>query len=93
MEVKEMFSFLKRETHPELEKILERLRLNASNNYRDATKEDLAELEERYEELQAAGKLNGKQMEHYREVITTYGIKLQNFSHKTQKVNAYSEKL
>ena len=38
-------------------------------------------------------KLNQKQIDHYSEVITTYGIKLQNFSHKTQKVNSYSEKL
>jgi hypothetical protein len=88
-----MFSFFKRETHPDLEKILLRLRLNAENNYRDATKEDLEELKARYEELKAAGKLNQKQLDHYSEVITTYGVKLQNFSHKTQKVNSYSEKL
>lgn len=88
-----MISLFKRETHQELEKILERLRLNAENNYRDATKEDLAELEKRYGQLKAAGKLNQKQIDHYSEVITTYGIKLQNFSHKTQKVNSYSEKL
>ena len=84
---------MKRETHPDLEKILLRLRLNAENNYRDATKEDLEELKARYEELKAAGKLNQKQLDHYSEVITTYGVKLQNFSHKTQKVNSYSEKL
>ena len=88
-----MFSFFRRETHPDLEKILLRLRLNAENNYRDATKEDLEELKARYEELKAAGKLNQKQLDHYSEVITTYGVKLQNFSHKTQKVNSYSEKL
>ena len=88
-----MFSFFKRETHPDLEKILLRLRLNAENNYRDATKEDLEELKARYEELKAAGKLNQKQLDHYSEVITTYGVKLQDFSHKTQKVNSYSEKL
>lgn len=92
-EVKAVFSFLKKETHSDLEAILKRLRLNAENNYRDATKEDLEELKARYEELKSAGKLNGKQIDHYSEVITTYGIKLQNFSHKTQKVNSYSEKL
>ena len=88
-----MFSLFRRETHPDLEKILLRLRLNAENNYRDATKEDLGELSTRYEELKSAGKLNDKQVDHYKEVITTYGVKLQNFSHKTQKVNAYSEKI
>ena len=88
-----MFSFFKKETHSELEQILTRLHLNASNNYRDATKEDLEELSARFEERKNAGKLNDKQVDHYKEVITTYGIKLQNFSHKTQKVNAYSEKI
>ncbi|MBR6020534.1 MAG: hypothetical protein IK055_10005 [Lachnospiraceae bacterium] len=88
-----MFSWLKKETHTELEEIMTRLRLNAENNYRDATKEDLAELKKRYEELLAAGKLNSKQEEHYRIKITEYTGKLQNFSHNSQKVNSYSEKL
>lgn len=88
-----MFSWLKKETHGELEEIMTRLRLNAENNYRDATKEDLAELKKRYEELLAAGKLNSKQEEHYRIKITEYTGKLQNFSHNSQKVNSYSEKL
>lgn len=88
-----MFGWLTRETHSELEQILTRLHLNASNNYRDATKEDLAELKARYEELLAAGKLNKKQSEHYRVKITEYTGKLENFSHNSQKVNRYSEKL
>ena len=50
-----MFSFLQKETHSQLEQIVTRLKLNASNNYRDATKEDLAELTKKYEELKAAG--------------------------------------
>ena len=70
-----------------------RLKLNASNNYRDATKEDLAELSERYEALKSAGKLNEKQITYYRSRIIEYTDKLKNFSHKTQKVNRYSEKL
>ncbi|MCR5466313.1 MAG: hypothetical protein K6F11_05695 [Lachnospiraceae bacterium] len=88
-----MFDFLKKETHSELEKIVTRLKLNASNNYRDATKEDLAELSERYEALKDAGKLNEKQITYYRSRIIEYTDKLKNFSHKTQKVNKYSEKL
>jgi chromosome segregation ATPase len=88
-----MFSFFKKETHSELEQILTRLHLNASNNYRDATKEDLEELKERYAELLDAGKLNEKQIEHYRIKITEYTGKLQNFSHKTQNVGKYSEKI
>lgn len=88
-----MFSFLKKPTHGELEQILTRLHLNASNNYRDATKEDLEELKARYEELMSAGKLNEKQIEHYRVKIEEYTEKLRNFSHKTQNVGKYSEKI
>ncbi|MBO4653043.1 MAG: hypothetical protein J5649_06985 [Lachnospiraceae bacterium] len=88
-----MFSFFKKETHSELEQILTRLHLNASNNYRDATKEDLEELKKRYAELMDAGKLNEKQIEHYRIKITEYTGRLANFSHKTQKVGQYSEKI
>ena len=88
-----MFSWLQKETHSELEQILTRLHLNAENNYRDATKEDLEELKERYEALSAAGKLNAKQIEHYKVKITEYTGRLANFSHKTQKVGQYSEKL
>ncbi len=88
-----MFSFLQKETHGELEKIVTRLKLNASNNYRDATKEDLAELEKKYEELKAAGKLNRKQIDYYRCRIVEYTGKLENFSHKSQKVGKYSGKI
>ena len=88
-----MFAFLRKETHPQLEQIMTRLHLNASNNYRDATKEDLAELEKRFEELKSAGKLNEKQITYYRSRIIEYTDKLKNFSHKTQKVNKYSEKI
>lgn len=88
-----MFSLFQKETHSELEAIVTRLKLNASNNYRDATKEDLAELEKRYNELLAAKKLNPKQEAYYRCRIVEYTGKLQNFSHNSQKVNKYSEKI
>ena len=40
-----MLRFLKKVTQRELEDINEQLRLNASNNYRDATLDNLKELE------------------------------------------------
>lgn len=88
-----MFSFLQSKTQSELEQIVTRLHLNASNNYRDATKEDLAELEKRFGELEAAGKLNEKQKVYYRSRIIEYTAKLKNFSHNSQKVSKYSEKI
>lgn len=52
-------------TQRELEDINEQLRLNASNNYRDATLDNLKELETKYRELSGKGRLNKEQSEHY----------------------------
>ena len=56
-----MLRFLKKVTQRELEDINEQLRLNASNNYRDATLDNLKELETKYRELAEKGKLNKEQ--------------------------------
>lgn len=60
-----MLRFLKKVTQRELEDINEQLRLNASNNYRDATLDNLKELETKYRELSEKGRLNREQSEHY----------------------------
>lgn len=71
-------------TNKELEKILQRLKLNAENNYRDATLEDLGELEARFKELCDAGKMNEKQKTRYSGLISAYKTKLKGFTHKEQ---------
>jgi len=88
-----LFSFFQSETHKDLEQILLRLKLNAENNYRDATKEDLAELEAKFNELHDAGKLSEKQITYYNGRIAIYKEKLKNFSHKAQKVGNTSSKI
>lgn len=60
-----MLRFLKKVTQRELEDINEQLRLNASNNYRDATLDNLKELETKYRELSGKCRLNKEQSEHY----------------------------
>lgn len=72
-------------THKELETILLRLKLNAENNYRDATLEDLHELETRMNELKASGKIKEKQAAHYEELITGFKKEFKGFTHKEQK--------
>lgn len=79
-------------THKALEDILTRLKLNESNNYKDATQEDFKEYCEKFEELKAAGKLNKKQLAYYTEVTEYYGKKLVGFTHKDQKPYWYTEK-
>lgn len=80
-----MFKIFKRETHSLLEEINERLKLNASNNYRDATIDNLNELEVEFERLKAAGKLNEIQIRHYGDKIAGYKEEFKNFTHKAQK--------
>ena len=80
-----MLRFLKKVTQRELEDINEQLRLNASNNYRDATLDNLKELETKYRELSGKGRLNKEQREHYGKMIDDYKAEFKGFTHKEQK--------
>lgn len=80
-----MIRFLKKVTQRELEDINEQLRLNASNNYRDATLDNLKELETKYRELSEKGRLNKEQCEHYGKMIDDYKAEFKGFTHKEQK--------
>lgn len=80
-----MLRFFKKVTQRELEDINEQLRLNASNNYRDATLDNLKELETKYSELSEKGRLNNEQSEHYRKMIDDYKAEFKGFTHKEQK--------
>ena len=80
-----MLRFLKKVTQRELEDINEQLRLNASNNYRDATLDNLKELETKYRELSEKGRLNKEQSEHYCKMIDDYKAEFKGFTHKEQK--------
>ena len=80
-----MLRFLKKVTQRELEDINEQLRLNASNNYRDATLDNLKELETKYRELSGKGRLNKEQIEHYGKMIDDYKAEFKGFTHKEQK--------
>lgn len=80
-----MLKIFKREKHSLLEDINEKLKLNASNNYMDATIENLNELETEFERLKASGKLNEVQIRHYEDKIAGYKEEFRNFTHKAQK--------
>lgn len=79
-----MFDFLKPKTHGELDGIITRLEANKSNNYKDNAQDNFRELQERYQELLAAGKLNEKQKKHYEDVIYSYGLTMKGYTHKDQ---------
>ena len=78
-----MFDFLKSSKHNGLEDVI--LRLNMSNNYKDAAQSNLREFEALFYELKASGKLNGKQEARYEALLKEYTEKMKNYSHKDQK--------
>lgn len=81
-----MFEFLKnKKKNKELEEILNRLRMNASNNYKDAAQQNLAEFESRLKSMEASGRIAGQQREQYEEILRGYKEQMKNFTHKDQK--------
>lgn len=69
----------------ELDVYIARINMNMSNNYKDAAQENLKELEKKFEELVAAGKLKEKAKQEYESIIGSYRIKLTGYTHKDQK--------
>ena len=80
-----MFDFLKGSTNRELEMLLTTLKLDESNNYKDAAQADFRKFCERFEELKNSGRLNEKQKANYSGIEEYYSKKLVGFTHKDQK--------
>lgn len=68
----------------ELESILFRLEANLSNNYKDNARDNLLELEAKYNQLKEAGKLSNKHEAHYGKVLEEYKAKMKGYTHKDQ---------
>lgn len=68
-----------------LDTYIQRIEMNMENNYKDAAQMNLKELEEAYQELATAGKLNDKQKAHYFDRISSFKSRMKNFTHKDQK--------
>lgn len=81
-----MFKFLQKKikTNKQLEEILVRLHMNASNNYKDAAQANLKEFENMLKELEGAGQLSEKQKKYYEEKLTAFQNEMKNFSHLDQ---------
>ena len=68
-----------------LDAIIQRIEMNASNNYKDAAQSCLRELEAAFKDLEDAGKLSEKQKAYYQEKLSSFQIQMKNFTHKDQK--------
>lgn len=81
-----MFAFLKKNSaNKQLDEIIQRIQMNASNNYKDAAQSGLKELETLLKELENADKLNDKQTIYYEEKLAEFKEQMKNFTHKDQK--------
>lgn len=69
----------------ELDIMLERIRMNMSNNYKDAAQLGLKEYEDRLNELKQEGKLKDSAKANYESLLDDYKHRLQGFTHKDQK--------
>ena len=75
----------KSKTEKELDNIIQRLEMNMSNNYKDNAQDNLKEFEAMMEDAESSGKLKGKSMTKYEEILNSYREKMKGYSHKDQK--------
>lgn len=69
----------------EMDRIILRIDMNMSNNYKDAAQMNFAELEQIYNESSEKGSLKPKEKEAYGSKIEEYRARLKGYSHKDQK--------
>ena len=69
----------------EMDRIIMRIDMNMSNNYKDAAQMNFAELEQMYDSAVEKNGLKPKEKESYGSKIEGYREKLKGYSHKDQK--------
>ncbi len=80
-----MFDFFKRSTNKQLDSIVQKIRMNMENNYKDAAQMNLKEFEELLHTLEESGKLSEKQQLYYEKELASFQERMKNFTHKDQK--------
>lgn len=88
-----MFSFLKKlisgekntGKNEQLDTLVSRIQVNASNNYKDAAQQNFRDFEKIFTELSAEGKLSERQTAYYQEILEQFRVQMKNFTHKDQK--------
>ncbi|MBR5406668.1 MAG: hypothetical protein IK111_03385 [Lachnospiraceae bacterium] len=68
-----------------LDKVIQRLQMNMSNNYKDNAQDDLKELEATMNAVRTSGKLKDKALAKYEAILDEYKEKMKGYSHKDQK--------
>ena len=69
----------------ELDKIILKLEMNMSNNYKDNAQDNLRELEAALNDMRTSGRVKEAIISRYESIIDTYKQKMKGYSHKDQK--------
>ena len=74
---------------PELDQIIQSIRMNMENNYKDNATSGYHQLSEVYTQYMKDGKLSDKQKAYYEPILTDLAKQLEGFTHKEQKAFWY----
>ncbi len=75
----------KSKAEKELDRIILKLEMNMSNNYKDNAQANLKELEEALDAMRESGAVKDAVISRYASIIDTYRQKMKGYSHKDQK--------
>ncbi len=78
-------SLFKSKAEKELDKIILKLEMNMSNNYKDNAQANLKELEEAIDAMRKSGNVKEAVIARYDSIVDTYKQKMKGYSHKDQK--------
>ena len=81
----EMMGLFKSTAEKELDKIILKLEMNMSNNYKDNAQDNLRELEAALNDMRTSGRVKEAIISRYESIIDTYKQKMKGYSHKDQK--------
>lgn len=77
--------FFKSKEENRLDILLEKIKMNMQNNYKDAAHKSLGDYESQLEAYKTTGALKEKVIPHYQEMLDMYKQQLQGYSHNDQK--------
>ena len=80
-----MLDFLKSSRNKQLDGLVQKIKMNMENNYKDAAQMNLKEFEELLQQLEESGKPNDKQRLYYEGELGGFKERMKNFTHKDQK--------
>lgn len=72
---------LKRRIKLDLDSILNELKMNLSNNYKDLAHEALNKLQETLEQYKESGEIKEKDYQKYKQIADGYAMQMQNYHH------------